>query len=421
MNVHSKPELTAAEEKLVAQFAARATDLPGDAAVMTARDRAMETLKRGLPTRKVEAWHYTDLRRLLSQVPEFDPSALPDALEPLVPGANLFTVPEGHADKRPDIEAVRSRRLRESLLEGGRDEWLAGPAPDDTVGALNQAFMSDGFEIALEAGARPESPIEIQNLHAGGQAHARFAVAVGEGARATFVERQAGTGPALVSSITHLDIGDGAEIVWVLMQEQSEETTHLGQMNVRIGRDARLTLFVMNAGGRLVRQEVRAVAAGEGSEFRLRGVNLLGGSAHCDLTMVLDHVAPGAVSTEIIRNVVTDRAEGAFQGQIRVSREAQKTDAKMSCNTLLLSDEAAFSAKPELEIFADDVACGHGATVTEIDENHLFYLMSRGVPEKEARGLLVRAFMAELIEELEDEALVEPLEKRLDAWFAAHG
>jgi Fe-S cluster assembly protein SufD len=137
--------------------------------------------------------------------------------------------------------------------------------------------------------------------------------------------------------------------------------------------------------------------------------------------MVLDHIAPGTESTETIRNVVTGRAEGVFQGQIRVDREAQKTDAKMACNTLLLSDEGSFSAKPELEIFADDVACGHGATVAEIDENHLFYLMARGIDEKTARGLLVKAFLAEVIEELEDEALIEALEAKLDAWFVEHG
>jgi Fe-S cluster assembly protein SufD len=136
--------------------------------------------------------------------------------------------------------------------------------------------------------------------------------------------------------------------------------------------------------------------------------------------MVLDHAAPHTISTETIRNVVTGKAEGAFQGQIRVARPAQKTDAKMACNTLLLSDEGGFSAKPELEIFADDVACGHGATVTEIQPDHLFYLMARGIDEKTARGLLVKAFLAEVIEELEDEPAIEVLEAKLDAWFAAH-
>jgi Fe-S cluster assembly protein SufD len=148
---------------------------------------------------------------------------------------------------------------------------------------------------------------------------------------------------------------------------------------------------------------------------------MLAGSTHCDVTMVLDHSAFGTNSTEVIRNIVTDKAEGAFQGQIRVAQQAQKTDAKMACNTLLLSDEGGFSVKPELEIFADDVVCGHGATVAEIDRNSLFYLMARGIDEKTARGLLVKAFLAEVIEELDDEAIVEALEAKLDGWFAAHG
>ena len=177
----------------------------------------------------------------------------------------------------------------------------------------------------------------------------------------------------------------------------------------------------MNAGGKLVRQEIRVKAAGEGSVFTLRGVNLLSGETHCDVTMQLDHTAPHTSSTEVIRNIVTGRAHGVFQGRINVHQKAQKTDAKMACNTLLLSDDGEFSTKPELEIFADDVQCGHGATVTEIDSAHLFYLMARGIDEKTARGLLVKAFLAEVIEEMDDEPIVEALEKLLDNWFATHG
>jgi Fe-S cluster assembly protein SufD len=176
----------------------------------------------------------------------------------------------------------------------------------------------------------------------------------------------------------------------------------------------------MNAGGKLVRQEVRVATKGEGSDFQLRGVNLLSGDTHTDVTMVLDHAVPHTGSRELVRNVVTGRARGVFQGRINVHQAAQKTDAKMACNTLLLSDDAEFSTKPELEIFADDVACGHGATVTEIDRSHLFYLMARGIDEKTARGLLVKAFVASVIEELEDETVVSALEERLEDWFRSH-
>ncbi|HEX8046884.1 SufD family Fe-S cluster assembly protein, partial [Rhizobium sp.] len=176
----------------------------------------------------------------------------------------------------------------------------------------------------------------------------------------------------------------------------------------------------INAGGKLVRQELHIKVSGEGAELALRGVNLLGGDTHTDVTMVLGHDVPHTSSTEIVRNVVFDRARGVFQGMIRVAPDAQKTDAKMACNTLLMSDDAEFSVKPELEIFADDVQCGHGATVADIDGNHLYYLMARGIPRNKARAMLVNAFVAEIVEELEDEALVEALEGVIFAWLEKH-
>ncbi|MCT7375072.1 Fe-S cluster assembly protein SufD [Chelativorans salis] len=421
MNIQTQIKRTAAEDALLQAFAERAEYLPGNTAVAEKRNAAVEVLKRGLPNRKVEAWHYTDLRRLLSSVPAFDLTAHAAPREPLLAGSAVLPVLNGVAGRAEVPEGISVASMAAKLTDGSLASLLGPDEADDTVSAINAAFAADGFAIDIPAGTALERPIELQNVQAGGQAHTRFAVRAGEGAKATIVERQTGEGDALVSSVSHLDVGDGAEILWLIIQEQPEGASHLGQINVRIGKDVKLTMFVMNAGGKLVRQELRLVAEGQGSEFRLRGVNLLSGQTHCEVTMVLDHVGPATVSTETIRNVVTDRAEGAFQGQIRVAREAQKTDAKMACNTLLLSDEGSFSAKPELEIFADDVACGHGATVTEIEADHLFYLMARGIDEKTARGLLVKAFVAEVIEELENEPVIEALEAKLDAWFAQHG
>lgn len=421
MNVQTQPQRTAAESALVQAFADRVSELPGSAAVTVRRDAAVETLKAGLPTRKVEAWHYTDLRRLLASVPEFAAENAAEAVTPLLDGAAVLPLlggVTGEAAAMPEGASVEP--LAPRLTDGSFDALLTAER-GDTVGTINSAFVSDGFVVRIAEGAALAAPLELQNVHAGGQAHGRFVVEAGAGARATVIERQTGGGEALVSSVSHLELGEGADVTWLVVQEQPEDATHLAQFRATLARDARLTLFVMNAGGRLVRQEVLVTAAGEGSEFRLRGVNLLAGETHCDVTMVLDHDAPSTVSTETLRNVVTGRARGVFQGQIRVDREAQKTDAKMACNTLLLSDDGEFSAKPELEIFADDVACGHGATVTEIDRNHLFYLMARGIDEKTARGLLVKAFLAEVIEELDDEPVVEALEAKLDAWFATHG
>ena len=422
MNMQAKPTPTAAEAALVEAFTERLSDLPGDAAVMVRRDDAVERIKAGLPNRRVEAWHYTDLRRLLAAVPDFDPAVKLAPLAPLVEGSTVLATLNGvGAAAAPAVDGVTFGRLPDMLADGSFAPALQPQDAADAIGAINVAFVADGHFVEIDEDAVVERPIELQNLMGTGQSHVRFPVRVGARARATIVERQAGDAAGFTTSVSNVTVGDGAELTWVIVQEETAGANYLGQFNATIGKDAKLTLFIMNAGGKLVRQEVRVAAEGEECEFRLRGVNLLAGDTHCDVTMVLDHLGYGATSTEIVRNIVLDKAQGVFQGQIRVAREAQKTDAKMACNTLLLSDEGEFSIKPELEIFADDVACGHGATVAEIDGNHLFYLMARGVPEKEARGLLVKAFLAEVIEELTDEALVEALEQRLDGWFAEHG
>ncbi|MCC0029516.1 MAG: SufD family Fe-S cluster assembly protein [Brucellaceae bacterium] len=219
-----------------------------------------------------------------------------------------------------------------------------------------------------------------------------------------------------VNAVTSLEVGEGADVTWLIVQEHGNAATHLGQFNARLAADAKLTLFILNAGTRFARQEVNVRAEGEGGNFQMRCVNLLAGDCHNDVTMVLDHIAPATDSVEIVRNVVMDRAQGVFQGQIRVAREAQKTDARMACNSLLLSDDAGYSAKPELEIFADDVACGHGATVAEIDHDHLFYLMSRGVPEREARGLLDQGLRRRDVAG----RAAHHAGAKLESWFAAH-
>jgi Fe-S cluster assembly protein SufD len=423
MNMPAKPVRTPAETALIDAFGERLSLLPGDAAVMVKRDNAVEVLKSGLPTRRVEAWHYTDLRRLLTAVPAHDSGNNAKPVEALIEGSTVLTVLNGvaAAKRTLPVDCATVQRLEEKLQDGSFAPALELRGSDDAVGAINTAFVADGFFVDIAAGVVLEKPIELQNVQDGGQTHVRFPVRVGHGAKVTIVERQTGTGAAFVSSISNLLVGDDAEIVWIIVQDQPETATHFGQFNAELGKNARLTLFVMNAGGRLVRQEIRVAAKGEGGVFTLRGVNLLSGDTHCDVTMQLDHIAPHTSSTEVVRNIVTGKAHGVFQGRINVHQHAQKTDAKMACNTLLLSDDGEFSTKPELEIFADDVQCGHGATVTEIDSSHLFYLMARGIDEKTARGLLVKAFLAAVIEEMDDEPIVEALEVLLDKWFATHG
>jgi Fe-S cluster assembly protein SufD len=421
MNIQTKPPLTVAEQALVDGYSQRLGTLPGNAAVADLRDRLIGELKEaGLPTRRIESWHYTDFRVLLKSVP---PVAGRDAegVQPLVDGATVLHADGATADTLPAGLSVEF--FSDLLVSGAAAARIAPRGADDAIGRINGAFVSGGLTLGLAEGAAIAAPVELQMLHGGGQAHRRFAVDVGANASATIVERHGNVGgdPALVTSVTDLNVGSDATLTWIIVQEQGAADTHLGQVNVSLEENARLTLHVVNAGGRLVRQEIHVVTKGEGADLQLRGVNLLGGDSHTDVTLTLGHDVPNTTSTETFRNVVFDRARGVFQGQIRVAPDAQKTDARMASNTLLLSDEGEFATKPELEIFADDVQCAHGATVTDIHDTHLFYLMSRGIPETRARTMLVQAFVNEIVEELEDEALVDALHAIIENWLEKHG
>jgi len=423
MTVQSKLPLTAAETTLVETFGDQFSYLPGNADMVTLRDRAVQSIKEtGLPTRKIEAWHYTDLRRLLKDVPAHDGAAVAGDLDSLVEDTARLVLNNGKIASQESVDGLTVTSLADALRADVSGVRLNDHGQHDATGLINSAFVTDGFIVKVDDGAEIGHPVELQSLHDGGQVHTRNHVTVGAGARITLFDRHAGSGKAvLASNVTELTLRKGAEAMWVTVQEEGETATHLGQLNLTMEEDAKLTLFVLNLSGKLVRQEINADVLGEGADLTFRAVNLVGGDAHCDLTLSLGHLVPNTNSTETVRSVVTGKGQGVFQGQIRVDRIAQKTDAQMACNTLLLSDDAGFSTKPELEIFADDVVCAHGATVTEIDHNHLFYLMARGISEKTARGLLIKAFVAEIVEELDEEKLVEALEARIDAWLEAHG
>lgn len=424
MNIQAANRSTPAEAALNEFYAAHIGDLPGDGAVLGKRDILFDDLKKaGLPTRRLEAWHYTDLKTLLRALPDAEASVVSKAISPLVEAGRVFELRQGVSHDVSAIEGVSVSSYAEALRDGSAAPELVALSNDDAIGRINGSFVRDGYVLAVADDADIEKSIEIQAGHGGGHVHTRIPARFGANSKATIIERHrnAGDTAGFISTVSDLTLGDGAEITWVIVQQQGLSDTHLAQIKVSLGENAKLKLFFINAGGKLVRQEIHVKTAGEGSDFMLRGVNLLAGESHTDVTMTLAHDVPNTTSTETIRSVVYDRARGVFQGQIRVAPDAQKTDARMACNTLLMSDDAEFSVKPELEIFADDVQCAHGATVADIDHNHLYYLMARGIPQKPARGLLVKAFVAEVAEELEDEALTEALEGVISDWLETHG
>ncbi|GGD88657.1 Fe-S cluster assembly protein SufD [Aureimonas endophytica] len=406
--VVSLRRMTPAEEAVIARAEAEGAEADG-----SRRDAIAMLRREGLPHRRIEAWHYTDLRSLVGRDgPAGSAGARDDILAPLLPGSTVVELGRPAAASAAGLSLSRS---------GTTPDWRQSvnhlDRAFDTIRLLATAFGASGTRIEIAPGAKLAQAVELRGETTASGERGFAECHVGDGASVTFVERlPAGGERALSTAVSNLTIGEDAEVLWIVDQERGAGETHLGQLNVAVGRNAKFRLFVLNAGGAVVRLEVHTLAVGEGAEIIMRGVNLLEAGQHVDVTTTLNHKVENTTATEIFRNVVLG-GHGVFQGMIRVSKGAQKTDARMACNTLILSDEGDFSAKPELEIFADDVQCGHGATVAEIDQNHLFYLMSRGIPAAPARALLVRAFVDEVVEELEDEAVVEALEARIDAWL----
>ncbi|MCU0830460.1 MAG: Fe-S cluster assembly protein SufD [Rhizobiaceae bacterium] len=423
MNMHVPRIHTAGEKALIAAIEAARATLPGNGDVMQRRDEAAGLLRAaGLPSRKVEAWHYTDLRNLLRGIPVgAGAGAGAGASEALIDGALMLRAGDDGVGRLDDVadmpEGVAVASMASAFASGAAAPLLAVASDHDAVGMVSAAMASTGFEVLVAAGAQVARPIQL-DFAASAALHAVNRINIGAGAKAMLIERAHGGG--MSSLVTWLSVADGADVTFVLLQDAADDALHFGRLVIEIGAQAKVLLLAVNSGGGLVRREIDVAVNGEHSDFKLRGMNLLSGRRHVDVTMVVRHRVEHTTSTELLRNVVTGEGRGVFQGQIRVAAEAQKTDARMACNTLLLSDEGEFLAKPELEIFADDVACGHGATVAEINRDHLFYLMARGVPEAEAKALLVRAFVSELLDDLEDEALHDALNDVLSSWLATH-
>ncbi len=321
------------------------------------------------------------------------------------------------------------RTLRE-VLDGGDaalQAQLLAPDSADPMVALNSAVMTDGVVIEVADGAVLTQPLHIVHIASGGAPASMFTrslVKLGKGAGATLVESYIAADGAKAYQVHDslvVAIGDGARLDHVRLIEDGREAFNISSAVVSLGAHAHYNIFGMNTGSLVSRYQAVIAFAGEGSRVETNGVNLLNGRQHADTTLFLDHAVPNCSSREIFRAVVDDRGHSVFQGRIIVRPKAQKTDAKMMTRALLLSDEAEADNKPELEIFADDVTCGHGATTGALDESLLFYLRARGLSEKEAQALLIQAFVGEAIEQIANDALRELAISAAQRWLAARG
>jgi Fe-S cluster assembly protein SufD len=422
-------------------FAIAHDRLPGSGKVAEARRAAFEAYERvGLPHRRIEDWKYTDLRALMRDVlplaPAPDAAALKRAATALkvqkIKGARRLVLVDGvFAPKLSELDGLEQgltiRTLRE-VLEGG-DADLQGHVlafdNSNPMIALNSAMMTDGVVIEVANGVVLKQPLHVVHV-AGGSAPAaiftRSLLRLGKDCSATLVESYiAAEGAAAyqVHDSLVVSIGDNARLDHVRLTEDTREAFNISSAVITLGAHAHFNTFGMTSGAAVSRYQATIAFAGEHSKVETNGVNLLNGRQHADTTLFMDHAVPNCASREVFRAVADDRGHSVFQGRIIVRPHAQKTDAKMMTRALLLSDEAEADNKPELEIFADDVTCGHGATTGALDESLLFYLRARGLSEKEAQALLIQAFVGEAIESIVNDDLRELAISAAQRWLEA--
>ena len=396
--------------------------------------------KAGLPHRRIEAWRYTDLRALLRAAL---PMRAPDHADVAWARARLEALPIGEALRlvildgafRPDLsdlanvpDGVTVQLLNDALGGAMGDEIATHVAPhgmgdDDAMLALNAALMQDGVVVRVAAGAHVARPIAIVTLMSGAAPHAAFVrswVELGDGARAAVVEINDSPAAAIQSHETLVvAVGAGAHCEHVAhVGYQGAAAMQVHSLLVTLGAHASFDGFCFVADGGLVRRQIFARLDGEYARIGLRGLSLLRGAEQADTTLVIDHAVPHGESREFFRHILDGEATGVYQGRVCVRQHAQKTDGAMKSQTLVLSDGASMFNKPELEIFADDVVCGHGATVGQLDDDQIFYLQARGLPRAEAQALLLEAFANEALDHVSDETLRAHFSQEARAWLA---
>lgn len=408
--------MTAAVHTGVAGFLARYEamrgSLPGDLHV---RDVAAEAFRRfGLPGavagRREEAWKYTSLRPVadasFQQISRpFDGRHLPHIEAPRIVFVDgVFQEELSHLPGTISFE-----RFAEfgALARADREPLVA----------LNTMLAEDGAVLSVPDGIDAGLVVLISVGNDRAAFHPRHAVRMGQGARMTLLELSLGEGVYLHNPVTEVSVAADASLTHVRLQNEAAGAFHLATLYAEIAEEGTYDSFVLNLGGRLVRTEARVRFTGQKGMAHLNGAQLLSGVQHADFTTVVQHDAPACGSRQTVKHVLAGRSQGVFQGRIEVARVAQKTDGYQMNQALLLSPDAEIDTKPELEIFADDVKCSHGATVGELDAEQLFYLRSRGIPDAEARSMLVRAFLAEALDAVTNETARGVLDRAVEGWW----
>ena len=406
----------------------------------------------GFPTTKNEDWHFTSVAPIAEQT--FRPAVVSKAgvssegsTAGMVAPADLrrfnFGQPDWHTLVFVNGEfskglssyaglgnGVRVSSLAHAIRSGtGRPERHLGKIAafdNHTFTALNTAFIRDGAFVELEANAEIEQPIHLLFVSQGqgeAVAHPRNLIIAAQNSRAAIIESYVCIRDDcyFTNAVTEVSLGEGARLDHYKLQRESEKSFHVGTVQIRQARDSQLHSFSFAVGGALARTNIYTSLDGDGATCTLNGLYLTDGTQHIDNQTSIEHIAPNCPSHEVYKGVLDGRSHGVFNGKVYVHPEAQKTDGKQSNNNLLLSPTARVDTKPQLEIFADDVKCTHGATVGRLDEMAMFYLNSRGIGRETARTLLTYAFAADVLETIELEPLKKELERMVLARFADSG
>jgi Fe-S cluster assembly protein SufD len=446
-NLEARDRPGDAAAQLISQYKALASELPGsdDDHLQERREQAVTAFAaRGLPNRRVEEWKYTDLRAAMREA--YAPAAanatagaslVASALGELaaVEAAARLVFVDGRL--RADLSSLGTLPSGVELL--GLAEALARPrlwvssgiggaktADDDVVSQLNLALAADGVALRVGKGVILDAPVHFIHIAASDRpasSSLRNVIVVEDGAQVRLIETFV-SGADLasqISSVTEIAVADGGRLQHYTVVAENSATQHLASTHVRLGGGADYLAVQFAAGNSLSRLQTFVTYQGEGTRAHFYGCQLLRDRQHCDMTLVIDHAAVGCESREHVKAVVDGNAQGVFQAKVIVRPGAQKTDGRQMAQAMLLSDTAEFDAKPELEIYADDVKCNHGATSGAIDEDLLFYLRARGIPEPQARALLIQAFIGEVLDKIEHEGLRQALEAKAAAWLLPQG
>lgn len=398
-----------------------------------ARRAALDRLAAmGMPARRDEYWRYTDPATLIApEAPKatlFDVGTEPPLFDTMDRVKLVFVdgVFDPRASDDPRIAGVEIERLTEA---GGRDSHWAqdlygvlearGQTPvQRPLAAMNSAFATDGVLIRVTGRAKKPVSFIYRRISEVSDAILHHCIKLDPGAELTVLEN--GPAAARLTKVMEVEVGDGARFHHIRGQGRDHERRAATHIFARLGAGSLFKSFTLTANGRMTRNDCVIELAGPDGVAHVAGAAVGDGDFHHDDTVFVTHAAPGCESRQVFKKVLMNGATGVFQGKILVQRQAQKTDGYQTSQSLLLDEDSQFLAKPELEIYADDVKCSHGSTSGAIDETALFYLQSRGVPKRVAQSLLVLAFLAESIAEIDSEEIAEDIRLRLESWLHRH-